>query len=151
MVLTIALGIGGSTAIFSVVNAVLLRPLPYREPERLVLLWGDLRNRNVRDFPTAPGDFNDIRAAGTQFEGLAAVSTFRQTLTVEGAPPEQIWVAQVTTNFLSLVGVRVTRGRDFVPDDGTPQPPPPATQNPAQPGTAQPAAQPPAPPPRWRW
>jgi putative ABC transport system permease protein len=146
--LTIALGIGASTAIFSVVNAVLLKSLPYTEPERLVLLWGDLRNRNVRDFPTAPGDYNDIRAAGTQFEGLAAVSTFRQTLTSEGAPPEQIWGGQVTTNFLSLLGLRVIKGRDFVPDDGTPQPPPPTTQNTGQPGTAQPsAAQPPPPPP----
>jgi putative ABC transport system permease protein len=146
--LTIALGIGASTAIFSVVNAVLLKSLPYREPERLVLLWGDLRNRNVRDFPTAPGDYNDIRAAGTQFEGMAAVNTFRQTLTAEGAPPEQIWIAQVTPNFLSLVGLRVIRGRDFVPDDGTPQPPPPTAQNTGQPGTGQPAAaQAPQPPP----
>ena len=138
--LTISLGIGASTAIFSVVNAVLLKPLPYAEPERLVLLWGDLRNRNVRDFPTAPGDYNDIRAAGTQFEGIAAVNTFRQTLTVEGSPPEQIWVAQVTPNFLPLVGLRVAKGRDFVPDDGTPQPPPPPAVQPApgQPAAAQP-------------
>ena len=144
--LTIALGIGASTAIFSVVNAVLLKPLPYREPERLVLLWGDLRNRNVRDFPTAPGDYNDIRAAGTQFEGLAAVNTFRQTLTAEGTTPEQIWIGQVTPNFLSLLGLRVVLGRDFIPDDGTPQPPPPAAQpvTPGQPAPAQPQ-QPPLP------
>ncbi|HEV8612908.1 MAG TPA: ABC transporter permease, partial [Gemmatimonadales bacterium] len=148
--LTIALGIGASTAIFSVVNAVLLKSLPYAEPKRLVLVWGDLRARNVRDFPFAPGDFNDLRQQGTLFQSFGSVNTFRQAVNIPGAPPEQIQMAQVTTNFFSLLGVRVAFGRDFVPDDGTAQPPPPAAQNAAQPGNAAPpgaaAAQPAAPP-----
>jgi putative ABC transport system permease protein len=58
---TIALGIGACTAIFSVVNAVLLRPLPYSNAQRLVIVWGELRARNVHDWPFAPPDFRDLR------------------------------------------------------------------------------------------
>ena len=64
-VLTLALGIGASTAIFSVVNAVLLRPLPYAEAERLVLIWGDMRARNVTDFPFSPPNFLDLKQQST--------------------------------------------------------------------------------------
>ena len=78
-VLTIALGIGATSAIFSVVNAVLLRPLPYNDAARLGTVWSDLRNRNVVDFPLPPGDFFDMRKDLTLFDGFAAITSFRPT------------------------------------------------------------------------
>src|SRR5882672_4939138 len=63
---TIALGIGACTAIFSVVNAVLLRPLPYANAQRLVIVWGELRARNVKDWPFSPPDFRDLQLQSTR-------------------------------------------------------------------------------------
>src|SRR5450759_1850512 len=74
--MTIALDIGASTAIFSVTNAVLLRPLPYKNPDRLVLVCSDLKKRNVSDFPISNADFIDLRSnAKTMFEEFAAINT----------------------------------------------------------------------------
>src|SRR6188474_569151 len=86
--LTLALGIGATTAIFSVTNAVLLRPLPYKNSERLTLIWGELRQRNVLDWPFAPGDLKDVMDQGSLFEGVAAIGTGQAALTVEGSPPQ---------------------------------------------------------------
>jgi putative ABC transport system permease protein len=125
-VLTIALGIGASTAIFSVANAVLLRPLPYKNPERLVFAISDLRKRNVQDFPISNCDFLDLRNGTKQvFEETAAVSTFRATLPLEDGTSELMHGANVSTNFLRTMGARIAIGRDFVDSDGTPQPAPP--------------------------
>jgi putative ABC transport system permease protein len=117
---TIALGIGASTAIFSVVNAVLLRPLPYPDAERLTLIWGDMLARDVVDFPFPPADFHDLRERGTLFEEVAAVSTFRQTLSGDDGEPEQIRVAGVTPNLLPMLGARAQIGRGFRAEDATP-------------------------------
>src|ERR1700731_382189 len=125
--LTIALGVGASTAIFSVTNAVLLRPLPYKDPDQLVIIPTDMRNRGVKDFPFSNANFIDLReATKNEFQGLAGVFTFPFTLTGEDGMPEQVHMGFVTTNYFRLVGARILFGRDFSDDDGQPQPPPPA-------------------------
>jgi putative ABC transport system permease protein len=135
--LTIALGVGASTAIFSVTNAVLLRPLPYKDPDRLVIVASDMRNRNVRDFPFSNEDFIDLRQ-GTKdaFQDLAGVFTFRNVIPKEDGTPEQVRSAVVTTNFFRLVGAKIAIGRDFTEADGMPQAAPSLPG--AQPGTAAP-------------
>jgi len=125
--LTIALGIGASTAIFSVANAVLLRPLPYRDPDRLVLAGGDMRVRNVFDQPMSNENFTDLRdRTKSMFEDFGAVVTFRNNVPRADGTPEQVHFAQVTTNFFRLLGARIAVGRDFDDSEGQPQPAPPA-------------------------
>jgi putative ABC transport system permease protein len=121
-VLTLALGIGASTAIFSVTNAVLLRPLPYTSPQRLLVITSDFLKRDARDIPVVPGDLKDLRANTAHFTGIAGVSTTRQALTGDDGKPEQVAIANVTTNLFSLLGVRIVEGRDFADEDGTPAP-----------------------------
>ena len=122
--MTIALGIGACTAIFSVVNAVLLRPLPYADSQRLVILWGELRTRNVKDWPFAPPDFRDLKQQSTEiFEDIAGmVPAGRANMSQGGGEPEQIRVGGATPNLFSVLGARIVLGRDFIDDDATPEP-----------------------------
>ena len=136
---TLALGIGATTAIFSVANAVLLRPLPYDHPERLAIIWGELRQRNVYNWSFAPGDLKDVMDQATAFESIAAVRTGQAPLVIEGAPPQQIDIAVATHNIFSVLGVKIARGRNFALEDDRPQP---MMQMPA-PGAAAPAGPPP--------
>ncbi|HEY2849551.1 MAG TPA: ABC transporter permease [Gemmatimonadaceae bacterium] len=135
---TLALGIGASTAIFSVVNAVLLKPLPYARADQLVIVTSDMRTRHVTDFPIAPGDLRDIRDRIKALSGVAGVTTFPIPLTGDESDPVQINGGLATTNLLSVLGMKVIAGRDFNDDDATPPPTPP----PLAPGAA-PAAPPP--------
>jgi len=142
-VVTIALAVGASTAIFSVTNGVLLRQLPYKDPERLVLTCSDMQKRNVKDFPLSNVDFLDLRnGARNNFEDFAAVNTFRATLPGIDGTPERVPMAQVSTNFFQMMGGAIVAGRDFDDSDGTPQPPQP--QPTGSPATAA-AAPPPLP------
>jgi putative ABC transport system permease protein len=139
-IITIALGIGASTAIFSVVNAVLLRPIPYKDPDRLVIAASDMRNRNVRDFPFSNENFIDMREATKDaFQDFAGVFTFRNIFNREDGTPERVRAAVATTNFFRLVGAKIALGRDFSDADGLPQPAPPP------PGAQAGAAPPPLP------
>lgn len=129
VVVTIALAIGASTAIFSVTNGVLLRKLPYKDPERLIFVRGDLQKRNVKDFPISNVDFLDVRnGAKNNFEDFAALQTFRFTLPGLDGTPERVRFASVSTNFFQMMGGSMIAGRDFQESDGTPQPEPPAGQ-----------------------
>ena len=112
--LTIALGIGASTAIFSVVNAVLLRPLPYREPDRLAVMYMDLRARNSLAMPLSNENYVDIRDGSKgSFEDMAAFRTGRQVIPGKDGTPEQVRLAVVTTNFFRMMGAGIALGRDF--------------------------------------
>jgi putative ABC transport system permease protein len=132
-IVTIALGIGACTAIFSVVNAVLLRPLPYADAQRLVIVWGELRARNVKDWPFAPPDYRDLQMQSTNvFEDVAGIIPAGRTPISEGSgEPEQIRVAAATPNAFRVLGARMFFGRDFTDDDATPQPQAQAGQAPA--------------------
>ena len=130
VVVTIALAIGASTAIFSVTNGVLLRKLPYKDPERLVLACNDLQKRNVKDFPFSNVDFLDLRnGAKNSFEDFAVVQTGRITLPALDGTPERVRIGVVSTNFFGMMGASIIAGRGFEESDGTPDPTPPANAN----------------------
>jgi putative ABC transport system permease protein len=119
VLLTLALGIGANAAIFSVVNGVLLRPLPYRESDRLMIIWGDLRRPGLNDIPASAGEYVDYRDRGRLFEQVAAYDTVGFNLT-GGGEPERVEGAVVTTTFFSLLGASAQVGRTFVPAEDQP-------------------------------
>src|SRR5262245_4151084 len=116
--LTLALGIGANTAIFSFVNAVLLRPYPYKDQDRLVWLW-ETRLPEVPGFNPSPANFLDWQKQNTVFEELEAVNVKDFNL-IGGANPERIRGMVITHGLFSLLGVRPQIGRDFFPDEDQP-------------------------------
>ncbi len=131
-IVTIALGVGTSTAIFSVTNAVLLRPLPYPHPGQLVLAGMDLTKRNVHGLPFSNADFLDLKnGTRQQFADMAGVFTGRAVAEKADGTPEQFTQAVVTTNFFDVMGGQIVEGRNFDAQDGIPQPPQPGA-NPGQ-------------------
>jgi putative ABC transport system permease protein len=115
--LTLALGIGANTAIFSVINAVLVRALPYEEPERVVWMWGAVRGRSSQA-SVSPLDFLDYREQNQSFEHLAAAITIpvSSNLTNSGEP-ERISGAAITTNYFQALGIKPELGRDFLAEE----------------------------------
>ena len=122
---TIALGVGASTAVFTVANAVLLRPLPYKDPNRIVIASMDLRKRDVRNVRFSFANLADLRdQTKSTFEDFAGVETTQRAIVqTENGTPEQISGASVTPNFFRLLGANIAYGRDFSDQDGLPQPP----------------------------
>jgi len=115
-VLTLALGIGANSAIFSVVNGVLLKPLPYPEPDRLVGVYHTTEGQ--RAVMSGP-NFTDVSRAATSFENAAAISTGRMILTGEGEPT-RLPIAEVSASLFSVLRVRPALGRVFNADENTP-------------------------------
>jgi putative ABC transport system permease protein len=120
-VFALALGIGGNTAIFSLVDAVRLRALPYAHAERLVVLWGNVMRAKVERRGASYPDFLDWRAQATSFDGMAACDSTRMTLSgVDEA--RRIVVETVSAPYFSLLGIDAARGRTFLAsEDVVPQ------------------------------
>src|SRR5881396_2309068 len=108
-VLTLALGIGANTAIFSVVNAVLLRPLPYLEPERLIRLWESNPGRGWPEFSASAPNFEDWRKQQAVCEQLAAYEFATFNFTGSGSP-ERVAALSVTANLFPALGVEPAHG-----------------------------------------
>ena len=118
--IALALGIGANTAIFSLVNAVLLKPLPFAEPDRLVWVFGNIRNGGNRA-SVAPLDFLDYRKQNTTFEEFAAQFSFPLALNLTGnGEPERLTGAAVTGNYFQALGVKAAMGRTFQLENETP-------------------------------
>ncbi len=116
VVVTLALGIGANTAIFSVVNAVLLRPLPYREPDRLITIEHHYPSLNALDAPVSVAGFSDYRDKTRSFDGMAVQSGLGANLTGFG-DPERLQASRVTGQYFSTLGVSAARGRTIVPGE----------------------------------
>ena len=116
-VVTLALGIGANTAIFSVVNAVLLSPLPYTEPERLVWIWGNFRGGTNTASVSQP-DFLDYREQNRSFEHLGAFSSENAFVNLTGGgEPERLRASVVTANYFDIFGVKPALGRSFIAEE----------------------------------
>jgi putative ABC transport system permease protein len=116
-IVTLALGIGANTAIFSVVNGVLLSPLHYKNPERLVSLWENVPAHGR--WRAAPANFFDWKKQNTVFEDVVAFGGSTVTLTGSGEP-EQLHGSRVSSGYFSVVGVDPIRGRAFLPEEYEP-------------------------------
>ena len=117
--ITLALGIGANAAIFSVVNAVLLRPLQFRDPERLVILWEDISFAGFPRNTPAPANYVDWKNQLQSYEDIAASAESSLNLTGDGEP-ERVTSRQVTANFFSVLGVQPLLGRGFLPEEDQP-------------------------------
>src|SRR5215510_9930643 len=118
-VVALALGIGANTAIFSVVNAVLLRPLPFKHPEQLVMVWENAAHLGFPKDTPSPANFLDWQKQAQSFSGMAAMAERSFNLTGVGEP-ERLEGRRVSANLFELLGVPARLGRTFVPDDDRP-------------------------------
>src|SRR5215208_4259058 len=117
--IALALGIGANTAIFSVVNAVLLRPLPFPNPESLVVLFETNLDRGLQRGSHSYPNFMDVRAQNTAFERVSSYHSSDFILSGRGEPA-RLQGSVVTADLLPLLGVQPMLGRTFLPDDDKP-------------------------------
>ncbi len=115
-ILTLGLGIGANTAIFSVVNSTLIEPLPYRDPSRLVFVWSNMSEAGYPRAPLSGPELADLRGRSGQFSGFGAIWSNSAALNGEG-DPEQIRVGLVTADFFSVLGADAALGRTFAVGD----------------------------------
>src|SRR5947207_2687822 len=119
-VITLALGIGANTAIFSVVNAVLLKPLAFKNPEQLMMVWEEASFAGFPRNTPAPANYFDWKELNHSFESLAALDQRNFNLTADGEP-EYVTASGVTANSFSLLGVQPLLGRSFQSDEDSPK------------------------------
>jgi putative ABC transport system permease protein len=117
--ITLALGIGANTAIFSVVNAVLLRPLQFKDPEQLVVVWEDATFAGFPRNTPAPANYVDWKNQSQSFADMAASAETSFNITGDGEP-ERVSAFAVTANFFPLFGVQPLIGRNFLPEEDRP-------------------------------
>ncbi|MFL6537878.1 MAG: ABC transporter permease [Chthoniobacterales bacterium] len=115
-VVTLAIGIGLNTAIFSLINDMFLRPLPFKEPDRLVHMYSNARERNLLELAVSVPRFQHYRDSQTIFDGFGAENISAFTLTGLG-DAVQIFGGQVTSNYFDVLGVHPIRGRNFLPEE----------------------------------
>ncbi|MBI3667084.1 MAG: ABC transporter permease, partial [Acidobacteria bacterium] len=115
-VLTLALGIGAASAIFTVVDGILLRDLPYQDPNRLVLVWDNFLRLQMEEVPATAAEFFDYRGQNRVFADVAAFRRRSVNIT-GGAGPERIAAASVSAGLFPLLGVRPATGRGFLPEE----------------------------------
>jgi predicted permease len=115
-VLTLAVGIGLNTAIVSLINDLFLRGLPFKEPDRLVHVYANARERNLLELPISVPRFQHYRESQTVFDGFGAENISAFTLTGLG-DAVQVLGGQVTSNYFDVLGVRPIRGRNFLPEE----------------------------------
>jgi len=118
-ILSLAIGIGANTSIFSVANALLLRPLPYADAERLVILWNRSPGLNIAEDWFSTAQYFDVKSGHHGFEQVAIAIGGNYNLTGEG-DPERVGVIRVSANLLPMLGASATHGRLFVPDEDSP-------------------------------
>jgi putative ABC transport system permease protein len=116
-VITLALGIGANTAIFSVVNGVLLRPLPYREPERLVRIYSEFTNLDLRKFWISPPEFVDIQKEAKSWESIGAWAAGGANVEAKNGEPMRVTSTAVTRSLMETLGVQPRLGRNFTPEE----------------------------------
>ena len=116
-VITLALGIGANTAIFSVVNAVLLRPLPYREPGKLVRIYTEFPTMSLKKFWMSPPEFLDIQNEADSWESIGAWTTTGRNVATSTEEPVRVTAAIITRGLIDALGVQPAVGRNFTPEE----------------------------------